>query len=185
LLPLREEARRHNALTRGAALALAAIRRKGLDAVPQAALPLFTRPQSTFLGNASQVEAYVYALARFEPKPAQFPRAHKSADEAATRAPRTVREMLERCEDALPLPDLMVWLLEQEPEGATDELLYWFSRLSRDKRFARQRLERRDYATEEHVVSLRSFALANPAAAALGTSPEPSEPSSASTEHAS
>lgn len=185
LLPLREEARRHNALTRGAALALAAIRRKGLDAVPQAALPLFTRPQSTFLGNASQVEAYVYALARFEPKPAQFPRAHKSADEAATRAPRTVREMLERCEDALPLPDLMVWLLEQEPEGATDELLYWFSRLSRDKRFARQRLERRDYATEEHVVSLRSFALANPAAATLGTSPEPSEPSSASTEHAS
>jgi hypothetical protein len=185
LLPLREEARRHNALTRGAALALAAIRRKGLDAVPQAALPLFTRPQSTFLGNASQVEAYVYALARFEPKPAQFPRAHKSADEAATRAPRTVREMLERCEDALPLPDLMVWLLEQEPEGATDELLYWFSRLSRDKRFARQRLERRDYATEEHVVSLRSFALANPAAAALGTSPEPSEPSSASTEPAS
>lgn len=185
LLPLREEARRHNALTRGAALALAAIRRKGLDAVPQAALPLFTRPQSTFLGNASQVEAYVYALARFEPTPAQFPRAHKSADEAATRAPRTVREMLERCEDALPLPDLMVWLLEQEPEGATDELLYWFSRLSRDKRFARQRLERRDYATEEHVVSLRSFALANPAAATLGTSPEPSEPSSASTEHAS
>ncbi len=43
LLPLREEARRHNAVTRGAALALAAIRRKGLDAVPQAAMPLFTR----------------------------------------------------------------------------------------------------------------------------------------------
>ena len=67
LLPLREEARRHNAVTRGAALALSAIRKKGLDAVPQASLPLFTRPQSTFLGTASQVEAYVYALARFEP----------------------------------------------------------------------------------------------------------------------
>lgn len=64
LLPLREEARRHNAVTRGAALALAAIRRKGLDAVPQAAMPLFTRPQSTFLGTASQVESYVFALAR-------------------------------------------------------------------------------------------------------------------------
>ena len=59
-------------MTRGAALALAAIRR-GLDAVPQAAMPLFTRPQSTFLGTASQVESYVFALARFEPKPAQFP----------------------------------------------------------------------------------------------------------------
>ena len=59
LLPLREEARRHNAVTRGAALALSAIRKKGLDAVPQASLPLFTRPQSTFLGSASQVEAYV------------------------------------------------------------------------------------------------------------------------------
>jgi len=67
--------------------------------------------------------------------------------------------MLERCEDALPLPDLMVWLLEQEPDGATDELLYWFSRLSRDKRFARERLERRDYFTQEHQVSLSSFAL--------------------------
>ncbi|MFU0840397.1 MAG: Condensin subunit MukF [Pseudomonas fragi] len=77
LLPLREEARRHNAVTRGAALALAAIRRKGLDAVPQASMPMFTRPQSTFLGSASQVEAYVYALARFEPKPAKFPKAHK------------------------------------------------------------------------------------------------------------
>jgi hypothetical protein len=159
LLPLREEARRHNAVTRGAALALAAIRRKGIDAVPQAAMPLFTRPQSTFLGSASQVEAYVYALARFEPKPARFPKAHKTQKGEAPRAPRTVREMLERCEDALPMPDLMTWLLEQEPDGATDELLYWFSRLSREKRFKRERLERREYHTHEHQVSLRSFAL--------------------------
>jgi len=159
LLPLREEARRHNAVTRGAALALSAIRRKGLDAVPQAAMPMFTRPQSTFLGSASQVEAYVYALANFEPKPARFPKAHKSHKGEAPRAPRTVKEMLERCEDALPMPDLMTWLLEQEPDGATDELLYWFSRLSREKRFKRERLERRDYHTHEHQVSLRSFAL--------------------------
>ena len=159
LLPLREEARRHNAVTRGAALALAAIRKKGLDAVPQASLPLFSRPQSTFLGTASQVEAYVYALARFEPKPAQFPKAHSSRKGEAPRAPRTAREMIERCEQALPLPDLMIWLLEQEPEGATDELLYWFSRLSRDSRFQRERLERRDYLTREHQVSLSSFAL--------------------------
>ena len=163
LLPLREEARRHNAVTRGAALALAAIRRKGLDAIPQASLPLFSRPQSTFLGTASQVEAYVYALARFEPKPAQFPKAHSTRKGEAPRAPRTAREMLERCEQALPLPDLMVWLLEQEPEGATDELLYWFSRLSRDVRFQRERLERRDYLTAEHQVSLSSFALIKPA----------------------
>jgi len=159
LLPLREEARRHNAVTRGAALALSAIRRKGLDAVPQAAMPMFTRPQSTFLGSANQVEAYVYALARFEPKPAKFPKAGGKRKGEPPQAPRTVKEMLERCEDALPLPDLMVWLLEQEPNGATDELLYWFSRLSREKRFARERLERRDYFTQEHQVSLRSFAL--------------------------
>ena len=76
-----------------------------------------------------------------------------------TQAPRTAREMLERCENALPLPDLMTWLLEQEPEGATDELLYWFSRLSRDSRFQRERLERRDYLTTEHQLSLSSFAL--------------------------
>ncbi len=159
LLPLREEARRHNAVTRGAALALSAIRRKGLDAVPQAALPLFTRPQSTFLGSTSQVESYVYALARFEPKPTQFPKASGARKGEAPKAPRTAREMLERCQSALPMPDLMVWLLEQEPEGATDELLYWFSRLSRDGRFQRERLERRDYYTAEHQVSLCSFAL--------------------------
>jgi len=53
----------------------------------------------------------------------------------------------------------MVWLLEQEPTGATDELLYWFSRLSREKRFKRERLERREYLTQEHRVSLCSFAL--------------------------
>lgn len=172
LLPLREEARRHNAVTRGAALALAAMRRKGLDAVPQAALPLFTRPQSNFLGTASQVEAYVYALARFESRPARFPRSEKSKDRPDTpRAPRTVREMLDRCEQALPLPDLMRWLLDQEPEGETEELLYWFSRLSRDKRFARQRLERQDYATHEHLVSLRSFALFSPADLPAGATP--------------
>nr|WP_314877773.1 Mks condensin complex protein MksB [uncultured Pseudomonas sp.] len=159
LLPLREEARRHNAVTRGAALALSVIRRKGIDAVPHAAMPMFTRPQSTFLGSASQVEAYVYALARFEPKPARFPKAHRTDKGPTPRAPRTVKEMLERCASALPLPDLMVWLLEQEPEGATDELLYWFSRLSREKRFSRERLDRRDYLTAEHRVSLRSFAL--------------------------
>lgn len=159
LLPLREEARRHNAVTRGAALALATIRKKGLDALPQASLPLFSRPQSTFLGCASQVEAYVYALARFEPKPARFPRASGARKDEAPRAPRSAREMLERCERALPLPDLMRWLLEQEPDGATDELLYWFSRLSRDGRFQRERLERRDYLTAGHRVSLSSFAL--------------------------
>lgn len=159
LLPLREEARRHNAVTRGAALALSVIRKKGLDAVPHAALPLFSRPQSTFLGSASQVEAYVYALARFEAKPAQFPKAEPKPRTDAPRAPRTVREMLDRCAQALPLPDLMAWLLEQEPDGATDELLYWFSRLSRDARFQRERLERRDYLTREHQVSLSSFAL--------------------------
>ena len=159
LLPLREEARRHNAVTRGAALALAAIRRKGLDAVPQATLALFTRPQSAFLGSASQVEAYVYALARFEAKPKQFPKASGTRKNELPRAPRTAREMLERCEQALPLPDLMTWLLEQEPEGATDEVLYWFSRLSRDSRFQRERLVRREYLTAEHRVSLSSFAL--------------------------
>ncbi|WP_137820586.1 Mks condensin complex protein MksB [Pseudomonas sp. 2FG] len=159
LLPLREEARRHNAVTRGAALALAAIRRKGLDAVPQTALPLFSRPQSTFLGSASQVEAYVYALARFEPQPTQFPKASGTRKGEPPPAPRTAREMLERCQSALPLPDLMLWLLEQEPVGATDELLYWFSRLSRDSRFQRERLQRRDYLSAEHRVSLCSFAL--------------------------
>ncbi|GLZ88934.1 hypothetical protein Pres01_49850 [Metapseudomonas resinovorans] len=167
LLPLREEARRHNAVTRGAALALSVIRKKGLDAVPQAAMPLFTRPQTTFLGSGSQVEAYVYALARFQPKPAHFPKSGGTRKTAAPRSPKTAREMLDRCEQALPLPDLMVWLLEQEPEGATDELLYWFSRLSRDARFSRDRLERRDYLTAEHQVSLSSYALikSQPAAA--------------------
>jgi hypothetical protein len=174
LLPLREEARQHNAVTRGAALALAAMRRKGLDAVPQATLALFSRPQSNFLGSASQVEAYVYALARFESKPAPFPRSEKAPGSGErTQAPRTVREMLTHCEQALPLPDLMNWLLEQEPEGATDELLYWFSRLSRDKRFARQRLARQAYRTQEHQLSLRSFAL-YPAAAPAAPAREPS-----------
>jgi hypothetical protein len=56
-------------------------------------------------------------------------------------------------------------------------LLYWFSRLSRDKRFARERLERRDYHTQEHQVSLRSFAL-------LSSRDEHLE-NSASTPHAS
>ncbi|MDH4569431.1 hypothetical protein E8E95_22360 [Pseudomonas sp. BN414] len=171
LLPLREEARRHNAVTRGAALALSVIRKKGLDAVPQTAMPLFTRPQTTFLGSGSQVEAYVYALARFQPKPAHFPKSGGTRKAAAPRSPKTAREMLDRCEQALPLPDLMVWLLEQEPEGATDELLYWFSRLSRDARFSRDRLERRDYLTAEHQVSLSSYALIkSPTAAAEKTS---------------
>lgn len=159
LLPLREEARRHNAVTRGAALALARIRKKGLDAVPQAALPLFSRPPSVFLGSAAQVEAYVYALARFEARPARFPKAARQRPDSNSRPPKTAREMLERCQQALPLPDLMGWLLEQEPNGATDELLYWFSRLSRDGRFRRERLQRRTYLTREHQLELSSCAL--------------------------
>ena len=96
---------------------------------------------------------------RFEAKPAHFPKASSSRKGGAPKAPKTAREMIERCEQALPLPDLMTWLLEQEPEGATDELLYWFSRLSRESRFQRERLERRQYLTREHEVSLASFAL--------------------------
>lgn len=159
LLPLREEARRHNAVTRGAALALAAIRRKGLDAVPQAALPLFSRPHSLFLGSASQLQSYVHALARFESKPNYFPRASQSGPRTRKQAPRSTREMLERCAQALPLPDLLGWLLEQEPNGETEELLYWFSRLSRHSAFNKNRLERRDYLTSTHHLSLCSVAL--------------------------
>jgi len=85
--------------------------------------------------------------------------------------------MLERCENALPLPDLMVWLLDQEPEGATDELLYWFSRLSREKRFKRERLDRREYTTQEHVVSLRSFALTSSREAPPETNASPANAS--------
>jgi len=56
-------------------------------------------------------------------------------------------------------------------------LLYWFSRLSREKRFKRDRLERRDYHPHEHQVSLRSFAL-------LPATPDAAE-NSASTPYAS
>ncbi len=127
-------------------------------------MPLFTRPQSTFLGTASQVESYVFALARFEAEAGAVPKSSGTRkSNGPTRPPRTAREMIERCQAALPLPDLMQWLLAQEPDGATDELLYWFSRLSRDARFQRERLQRREYETTEHCVSLCSFAL-NPAA---------------------
>ena len=116
LLPLREEARRHNAVTRGAALALSAIRKKGLDAVPQASLPLFTRPQSTFSALP----------ARSKPTSTPWPASSRSRRSSRAsgkrkgeqpRAPRTAREMIERCQQALPLPDLMAWLLEQEPRA--------------------------------------------------------------------
>ncbi|MBF3212741.1 hypothetical protein HKT45_15890, partial [Pseudomonas aeruginosa] len=99
------------------------------------------------------------------------------------RPPRTAREMIERCQAALPLPDLMQWLLAQEPDGATDELLYWFSRLSRDARFQRERLQRREYETTEHCVSLCSFAL-NPAAKDKGQARD-ADTLSASETHAS
>ena len=99
-------------------------------------------------------------MARFEAKPSRFPKASGKRSNEPGRAPRSAREMLERCEQALPLPDLMHWLLQQEPDGATDELLYWFSRLSRDSRFRRERLQRRDYLTREHQISLSSYALA-------------------------
>ncbi|SEK40980.1 hypothetical protein SAMN05216214_102171 [Atopomonas hussainii] len=159
LLPLREEARRHNTITRGAALALAAMRKRGLDAVPQAALPIFTRPQSTFLGTSSQVESYVYALARFESRPARFPSVERKQSRPVTRAPLTAKEMLNRAEAALPLPDLMQWLIDHEREAASDELLYWFSRLARDARFNRARLPRASYQTREHQISLCSYQL--------------------------
>jgi len=71
----------------------------------------------------------------------------------------------------------MSWLLEQEPEGETDELLYWFSRLSREKRFQRERLERRDYFTHEHKVSLRSFALTSRRAPSPDATPGPAHAS--------
>jgi hypothetical protein len=64
LLPLREEARRHNAVTRGAALALSAIRRKGIDAVPQAAMPLFTQVR-----KAPSLAAPVRSRPTFMPSP--------------------------------------------------------------------------------------------------------------------
>ena len=118
LLPLREEARRHNAVTRGAALALSAIRKKGLTPYRRPRCRCSPVHRAPF-GTASQVEAYVYALARFEPKPAQFPRASGKRKGEQPRAPRSAREMIERCQQALPLPDLMAWLLNRNPRAPT------------------------------------------------------------------
>ena len=158
LLPLREEARQHNAITRGAALALAAVRKRGIDALPDEILPLFSRPQSVFLGSASQVEAYVHALAGFKPREDRFPQPQGPRN-STQRAPLTVREMLARCQRDLPIADLMHWLIEQEPNVPSDELLYWFSRLSRHTKFQRQRLARAQYHTAQHYISLTSYAL--------------------------
>ncbi len=91
LLPLREEARRHNAVTRGAALALSMIRRKGLDALhkrqcryyparkaPSSAVPVRSKPFMPWhVSNRNR---------RVSPK------AHKTTRAALPRAPRTVRE---------------------------------------------------------------------------------------------
>jgi hypothetical protein len=143
LLPLREEARRHNAVTRGAALALSVIRRKGIDAVPQAAMPMFTRPQSTFLGSASQVEAYVYALARFEPKPARFPKAHKTQGDAPRPAhgQGDARALRRRPADAGP-DDLAAGAGTGRRHRRTAVLVL---APVAGKRFKRERLERREY----------------------------------------
>mgnify|MGYP007046363408 CR=1 FL=1 len=67
--------------------------------------------------------------------------------------------MLGRAEEALPVPDLMQWLIEHEREAGSDELLYWFSRLARDSRFKRERLPRAAYHTREHQISLCSYQL--------------------------
>jgi hypothetical protein len=157
LLPLREEARRHNAVTRGAALALSVIRAR-------ASTPCRKRPcRCSPARKAPSSAAPARSSLRLRPGPfrAETGALPQGAQDPERRCPRPAHgqgdgRALRR---ALPLPDLMVWLLEQEPDGATDELLYWFSRLSREKRFTRERLDRREYITHEHLVSLRSFAL--------------------------
>ena len=52
--------------------------------------------------------------------------------------------------------DRCAWLLDQEPEGATDELLYWFSRLSREKRFKRE-LQLARQVTHKNVVRIHDL----------------------------
>ncbi len=157
LLPLREEIRRNDALSRGASLALATLRKKGPLALDlQRRVPLFARPAINFFGSHGAVQGYLYAISRFQPSANPFPE-RNARPATADRPIIGYPEVRARFIGERPVADAMAWLITHYPEVGSDELLYWFSLLARDSELPKRRLERAAYATPGHRLRLTSY----------------------------
>jgi len=156
LLPLREEVRINNSITQGASLALAIIRKQGInDLKVETRVPLLAQSHKNVVSSSAGIEKYIYGLHHFEPTLNRFPARHsdrKSPDKVIT-----FNQVKRQVIKSLPIADIMTWLIENYAMVSTDNIIEWFAMLTRGDRFQKQRLTRRDYLTKTHRISLRSY----------------------------
>ena len=126
IAPLYEELRRENALARGASHALEALSNQGLSrmALPQWLGICNWQQQGLFSDSA--LEAYLLTLQGYEPG---RPRPIREGSTETAREHIRLDDFDTRVEEALPIPDALIWLSDAYPNLPLSTLLRLYGRM--------------------------------------------------------
>lgn len=136
LLPLREEARQHNALSSAIGELLGQVRKRGLKAALRSApggpkLPGWQRERRTLVHLGDEVRTLMADALRFEPRVQAFPEAIAGdpADLSDWVDEARLKQALAR---ALPVDNLLLWLQQHYPQLKDATLLRLYHELVRE-----------------------------------------------------
>ena len=139
LLPLREEARQHNALSAAISELLGRVRKRGLKATLARTavgrgLPGWQRERRTRLQLGDEIRALMAEARHFEPQLQSFPEP-LAGDPADLSAWVDERELQAKLRDALPVDNLLAWLRDHYPHAPDAVLLRLYHDLVREPRW--------------------------------------------------
>lgn len=136
LLPLREEARQHNALSTAISELLGSVRKRGLKAVlnnksPVGSLPGWQRERRTRIHLGDDIRTLMAEARHFEPQVQSFPEA-VACDPAGLSAWVDERRLRQALAAALPVDNLLSWLQQHYPRVPDAVLLRLYHDLVRE-----------------------------------------------------
>ncbi|MGH8501901.1 MAG: hypothetical protein ACREVE_05405 [Gammaproteobacteria bacterium] len=149
LLPLVQEVRRNSAIARGASLALDILRKRGMRELPSP--PSISRRSRTgSISSNHAIEQFVANLTGFRPRIVKL--SERSEDQIPALPPLNSEAVLSDVKTAVPIADLMAWLILRYPDAPSDELLDVHDYVLAVQARSIHRGERRRYETAAHYL---------------------------------
>ncbi|WP_281645485.1 hypothetical protein [Parendozoicomonas sp. Alg238-R29] len=160
LEPIYRRFQRNSALTRGAAIAIAEMRRKKFRyAISPTKVPLTGRTRPNLTDSNSSLVAYLSELTALESRQFDIPDAIEQEEEQ----PVTFSMVNQDIQPALPVNDCLAWLIEHYPTLNTRQLLEFLVRLTNETENLNSQVisgSSNRYETRDHFLTMERRTLA-------------------------
>ena len=163
LMPLREELRRNNLITRQAAKVLGLIRKNGVDNTVCAVQPEIVSDTQRFsLGQQRHIVAYMASLVDFEHEEYQLPDHNEVPSYKSPTIPDYNQVRLAFSKSTKKRTEILAFLSEQYPDLEADEMFYLYQKLINESDLTlTQSLEKKKMTISGHTFRLYPFNAVN------------------------